>query len=368
MSSNGLAVVYSSDCPVSLQRVAVDNVTVFGCDGTADDVQINAAINAVAATGQTASTPPTGGGGRVELVGFNFNIANKILGQSWVKTVGVFGKAGCNVNLSSGYTDTAAVAMGQTYTELFSLSGLHLNGKNIGTAVPGISLNAQTTQTPFTYSDPRYEFDDLWIDQFTGAGILTATSNRSSKLSNMDITRCAGWGIDGTGLVDSLIDHIEMEGNGTSGTSGNLLIANVSVSVCNSRLYNAHGYGIQSAATRTQFDNVAVIDSALHNWYITTGKVSINGCHSDSPGLGNSGLYDGFHFGSGSGVTAISGDGNQSYDRNGTPHSRYGVYSDGACTYGEFRCTTYGNGTGSFGGSAAGAGMTWNVQADSGGK
>lgn len=363
MSSNGLAVVYSSDCPSSLQRVAVDNVTVFGCDGTADDVQINAAINAVAATGQTASTPPTGGGGRVELVGFNFNLANKIVQQSWVDLSGVFGWAGTAINLSSGFTDTAMIDMGQTYTELMAIHGLRLNGKNIGTAVPGIHLAGQTTQTPFTYSDPRYKIYDCWIDQFTGAGIATITSNRSSHIYDLHVTRNAGWGIDGTGLVDSVVHNIEMEGNGTSGTSGGLYAGNVSTTYTHIRIYNSHGYGIQSDATRLQWTNCAVVDSSLHNWYLTTGKVSLSGCHSDSASLGNTNVNDGFHIGSGSGLSFVTMDkACQSYDRNGTPHQRYGVYLDGSCTNCRIDCATYGNATGSFGGSTSpGAGSVYDV-------
>ena len=361
-----MTVVYSNDCPSELKRVTADSISVWQCDGTADQVQINDAINAVAATGQTSSHVPTGGGGSVLLVGYNFNLSAPVVIQSWVDLGGVFGRAGTILNAASGFSGTAMIQTGQTYTEVATVHDLRTIGSGSGTE-HSFYMDGQITQTPFTYSDPRMTIRDCWFDQAGGGGIVTLTSNRSTLINDCMITRSNGWGIDGSGLVDSIIKGVNMEGCGTAGSSGGVYIGSTSTTWTACRIYNSHGYGIQSDAARTILDGCAAIDSSFHNFYISAGKVSINGCQSDSAGLGNTNTYDGFHIGTGSGVTGITGYGNESYDRNGTPHQRYGVYLDGSPTYGTFQCVTYGNATGSKGGSAAGTGFTLTVQGDSGG-
>jgi len=358
----GMAVVYSSDLPASLKRVSADNAYVWQCDGTGDEVQINAAINAVQATGQTSSQAPTGGGGSVLLAGNNFNIANPIQLQSWVDLGGAFGRAGTHINASSGFTGSHMIQDAQTYTEITTLHDLYLDGQNNGTALAGVYRSSQTAQTPFTYSDPKHIMRDLWIINMTGAGIAFGTSVRSTLLRDCHIGLCDGWGIDGSGLIDSTCSGIELEGNGTAGTSGGIQATGGSTNYSNCRVYNSHGYGISGGAARISFDNVVAIDSSYHNWYITAGKIAMSGCHYDSAGYGSAnGTYHGFYISSA--LTDIQAYGCTSYDRNGSPHQGYGVYINGtAPTYSRLYVQTYGNYTGSFGGTTSpGSNSTYDI-------
>jgi len=357
---SGLAVVYSSDCPSALKYVTADSAYVWQCSGTGDQVQINAAINAVQATGQTSSTPPSGGGGSVLLLGNTFGISAPIQLQSWVDLGGAIGNAGCHINCASGFTGTAMIQDAQTYTERTSLHDLYLDGKGVG-SVHGIYRNSQVSQTPFTYSDPKHRMRDLTVMNPGGGGIVFGTSVRSTLLRDCHIEQAAGWGLDGSGLIDSVVTGLHLEGNGTAGTSGGIQATGGSTCYSGCRVYNSHGYGISGGAARISFANVVVIDSSYHNWYITAGKMAMSHCHSDSASLGSTATYHGFYFGSA--LTDIQAYGCTSYDRNGTPHQGYGVYINGtAPTNSRLYVQTYGNATGSFGGTTTpGSGSVYDI-------
>jgi hypothetical protein len=88
--------------------------------------------------------------------------------------------------------------------------------------------------------------------------------------------------------------------------------------------------------------------------------VGLIGCVSNSASLGNTNINDGFHFTAG--FSNVNMYGCQSYDRNGTPHQRWGVFLGGSMTQTRIQCATYGNATGSFGGTTTpGTGSVYDV-------
>jgi len=353
----GMAVVYSSDCPAGLKRAAADGTYVYQCSGTSDQTVINAAISAVAATGQTSSSKPSGGGGSVLLVGYNFNLTAPIQLQSWVDLGGAFGRAGCQVNASPGFSGMALIVTGQTYTEMTTVHDLMLNGSGSGTE-HGIYCNGQVTQTPFTYSDPVHKIRDLVIMNSGGAGLYFDTAVRVTHVSGLRIGKAGTYGIYGGGLVDSYLSDVQILGSGSDG----VYAAGGDTTYNNVRSDNSHANGFNIQSTRTAFVNCQAEDSTQHNFSIQSGKVLLAGCVSDSAGLGSgSPTYDGFNIATG--LTDISMTGCQSYDRNGSPHQRYGVFiGTTGPTQSRVQCNTYGNATGSFGGNTTpGTGSVYDV-------
>ncbi len=350
----GMAVVYSSDCPSALKRVAADSATVWQCDGTADQVQINQAVNAVQATGQNSSTPPSGGGGAVLLVGFNFNLAAPVSIQSWVDLSGAFGRAGTRINAAGGFAGTALIQTAQTFTEYTTVHDLWLQGSGSGSE-HGLYYNAQTSQTPFTYSDPVHTCRDLVIQNPGGAGIYFDTAVRVSTVEGVRIGTPGTYGVFGGGLVDSMMSDVQVLGAGSEGFH----LANTDNVFANLMADNCHTNGFAVSGTRQSFSSCKCEDSTQHGWLITAGKIVLTSCTANSAGLGSSATYDGFNISS---VSDLVLDGCQSYDRNGSPHQRWGVFLGGSCTYTWLVVNTYGNATGSFGGTTTpGTGSTYNV-------
>lgn len=357
MAGGALAVVYSNDCPPGLERVTPDGNFVFVCDGTADEVQINAAIGEVAATGQTSSHAPTGGGGKVLLVGNTFNIAAPIQYQSWAHIEGALGWAGTQVNCSPGFSGVGAFVPVNTYVELADIGNLRINGTVSGTE-HGIYFTSQVTQTPFTYSDPGCSFHDLWIYQSGADNIHFDTTCRATHVTNLiKLGKAGGYAFWGGGLVDSVVANVHTEGSALDG----LYAAGSDTLYTNFQSYNAHGQGITLAGVRINIHGSKATDASLNNWNIASGQAVIAGCTSDSAGLGTPNTYDGFSIASGLGYLAMQSC--FSYDRNGTPHQRYGVFIGAAALQNSnLDVVCHNNATAAFGGNTTpGTGSSYRV-------
>lgn len=351
---SGMAIVYSSDCPAGLKRVPADGVYVYQCSGTADQTIINAAINAVAATGQTTSHDPTGGGGSVLLVGYNFNITAPIQLQSWVDLSGALGSPATQVNVKSGFSGAAAIMTAQTYTEMTTLHDLSVWGSGTGTE-HGVYYNGQVTQTPFTLSDPCHHVYNLLIMNSGGAGLYFDTAVRVSRVHHIRIGSPGTYGLWGNGLTDSLVEEVQTLGAGSDG----VYVGATDTTYTGVRSDNSHGNGFNVQSSRCALVNCQAEDSWQHNFAIGLGKVLLSGCAANSAGLNTSATYDGFNI---SGISNLIMTGCQSYDRNATPHQRYGVFLGGSCTQSRIQCSTYGNATGSFGGTTTpGTGSVYDV-------
>ncbi|HUY46668.1 MAG TPA: hypothetical protein VMV92_13190 [Streptosporangiaceae bacterium] len=353
-----MAVVYSSDCPAGLKRVTADSAYVWQCDGTADQVQVNDAINAVAATGQTSSAPPSGGGGSVILVGYNFNFSAPAQIQSWVDLSGAFGWKACQINAASGFSGTALIEVGQTYTEYTRIHDLCLVGSGSGSE-HGIYYNSQTDQTPFTDNDPCHNLNNLVIRQSGGAALYFNASCRVSMVGpNIRIHSPGTYGVYGNGLTDSQIIGVQTLGSGSDGFY--VGSTDCIYSACHSYNSNEYGWNIASSGLRSLITGCHAEDSSKHNWFVQASKLQLVGCTSDSAGLGNANTYDGFNIVAGG--TSIYMTGCQSFDRNASPHQRYGVYMNGTTTQSRIQCSTYNNDTGSFGGTTTpGTGSAYDV-------
>ncbi len=356
----GMAVVYSYDCPAGLERVAADATYVWECDGTADDVQINAAIDAVAATGQTSSAPPTGGGGSVLLVGNTFKTASPVQMQSWVDVGGALGRAGCVIEPQSGFSGTAYVTLAETYTERCTLHDLRINGSADTTSgADGIYWQGQVTQTPYSYSDPYCALRNLTVSYANGQGIFLDNALRSTIMHGIRVEGSQSHDFH-LSAPDSCYSNLISLGAGQAEAAGcGFYMDGTDILCSNLMANNSHLYGFYQIGTRQSYSSCKSEDSWEHGWYLDYGKCQLSACSSNSANLNSSGTYSGFYINA---VTDLTMFACQSYDRNTTPHQSYGVYFNGSSTYSRVYVNTYNNVSGSAGGTTTpGTGSVYDV-------
>lgn len=217
------------------------------CDGTADDVQIQQAIDAMSATG-----------GRVELSSGTFTVASKILMRSNIILSGQgrnvsFVKMADSVTSASAIIETASF---QALSGTNSTSGEHhfvvehigLEG-NRGNGAGGNGINI------YGYS---FQLRDLAVHAASGVGVYTEWGNATitgatadqliATIRDFSIHNCGSWGLKMQGPHDSVIENGEVYRNAINATN----VGNI----------HATGYG-----TALHFKTV-------HAWGATSGNVN----------------------------------------------------------------------------------------------
>ncbi len=252
-------IVASVDAPTTV-RDAADYV----CDGTADDVQINAAI-ALAAPLQSRnanSSATAAQRGRVQLTGGRFTLANSILMDTGVTLQG----AGWLTELRDGGI-TAATGNGSAVGVIkLASSDVHLtcvrdlyiygNYASGGSACSGIaydqtgSTSGQMDTYPSSSPDADHIIKDLFIDGFTGGssrhGIRiqqsSTTNLRGTMISGCQIRNIGGNGIWMSATPDGHISECHV---GTVTGSGYLIdSSNMKITNCKSFYCDSWGFEI----------------------------------------------------------------------------------------------------------------------------
>lgn len=343
-----LAVVYASGFP-SGWRSPLDSMT-FLCDGTGDQTEINAAINAVAAQG----------GGDVYLAGYQFNLSGSVLMKSGVLLRG--GGMMTELRASSGFGG-GLIQLADVNVHMTTVRDLFLNGS--GNNCHGIlfdNTGGDFGGKPTSSPDAGHVIENLFIRaagnaSFAGHGIIMRGTNcRANKLSTIRILDCRGCGVWVDGAPDSHYSNIEV---GASGTGGPAVSWSTSAPVghgffveagnnmiVNCKAYYCRGDGFVALSHRTQYANCQAQDNYGYGFEVS-GRVSLVGCHADSNGqaTGTGGLGTaGFHFT----ATGVSAQGLMSFSRGGLSWTQqYGFSFTSGCTYSLISGVTYDNGTAS---------------------
>lgn len=236
--------VVSNDAPAWMKEGADATGTngAWLCDGTADDVQINAAL-AAAATG-------AGGISRVQLSGGRFFCANSVLLQTGVTLEGagaLTALTAVNLTAATGYgTGVAVVKCAAVSTHVARVTNLYIdgNGASGGATASGIWCESTTASNdystyPPTDPDPDLKIDNLLIRGFangtTRHGIVIGADMRGTIIESLQMRQFSGHGIWFTGAPDSHISLVHMggaAGNGFYIQGGNVKLTNVKAYFC----------------------------------------------------------------------------------------------------------------------------------------
>lgn len=334
-------------------RRPVTNASEFRwtCDGTGDEVEINAAILAVA----------NEGGGCVQLLGPLFNIAGSITLRTgvWLRGEGL----GTILRASSGF-GAGVVTLFDNTTHATILSHLTIDGAS--SAVYGVHYSANggevfSSPDPDTNPDPAHVIEKLFIrgcgsSTSPMAGMRMQGGNlRAGKYMNIRILSCSN-GVWVDGAVDSVYHDIEVgsSGNNVSGVPysvsttapiGHGFFINGDQNIFSQcHAWYSRGAGYYARATRLQFNGCSAQDNHSAGFHGAFGKNVYSGCIADSNGQAvgaDARLRCGFYFSSDfNNVQACT-----SFDRGShtTWYQQYGFQITGGFTYSRLDGITYGN-------------------------
>lgn len=266
--------VASNDMPT-----AVKDAADYVCDGTADDVQINSAIDDASALTTRDASNPAGATqkGRVLLTGGRFNIA---------ATIGM--RTACTLQGQGRLTEVRAVGMGSAHMiglrnvddHLTVVSDLWLNG-NFASGGTGDAINydmtasGNTSTYPDTNPDSNHHIDNILITAHSNGtrnGInLHATgtaNNRGNMVTRIQIRDCGGNGIWYSSASDSYIGFTHVGGCGDSGhriEGGNTKLQSVKSFFCDVAGFT-FGSGRHVVSGLEAQDNVVGVDISSSNF------------------------------------------------------------------------------------------------------
>lgn len=284
-------VVASDDAPDAVKQLAD-----YVCDGTADDVQINAAIEVASPTqandaGQGGTDRAVAGGqqrGHVILTGGEFKCSNSILLRTgvWLQGSGplTFVRE-INITASTGSgTPTALVKNYDTYTHLTAISDMTLYG-NLGSGGPGhgiyLESGSDLDSYPNTDPDSYARIERMFIHYFSntagrnGIHIAGAPNGRGIFIDN-----CAIRNHDNAGIYidapDGCVQNCNIGGGeyGVVAAGGNYRFTNI-------KAWYADTAGFRFENTRTVATCLEAQDNAI-GAQITAGTQIIEGLHIDN--------------------------------------------------------------------------------------
>jgi hypothetical protein len=248
------------DAPTTV-RAAADYV----CDGTADQVEINAALAQAAPLQSRNSASPTGAQqrGRVLLTGGQFNISAPIGMYAGTSLRG----CGFGTQLRAVSNATRVIGLATPGAHLTEVSDLYIEGNSsAGGACNGIdydmsnSTNALVGQFPDVSPDSYHYIHDLYLHGFTTGSrtavklwAATNTNNRGNLIHSLQIRGASANAIWMDVSSDSTISNCHI---------GNALVA----------------YRIGGGNTRLSHNKSFYSDQ--YGLYITSGRCTVSGYES----------------------------------------------------------------------------------------
>lgn len=316
----------------------------YTCDNNADDVEIQAAVDACYAKG----------GGTVMLSEGYFNLLAsikmksnvRIIGQGWATRVMPQGSSFVgNALFEKASADQVAMGVmcmmlygGVTHAQGY-LHGIYVTGKT-----GGANANFETTKIP-TSPDDSPIFEDLFIYNMKGCGILSSLNPSDTEASGFSSSNVRGAHINrvwvlayrDNGFVwngsDAFINAVVCGGSTSSTTGSGFILNGGNNRVVNSKSYYAAKHGLVLGGNRNMVVAFECQDNGWHGYYIDGDRNNVLAAVADSNGRlksGNHGEGDGFYLASSAAqYCIISG---TAFDRGQTAGSpqRYGIYFGGS--------------------------------------
>ncbi len=291
-------IVAANDAPAGV-KAAADYV----CDGTADDVEINAAIAALSTDAVGFGTQ----GGDVLLWGKLYNIAGSIMMRSNVRVRGN-GQYSTVLKATTALTSAYVVDTGRDIgvfmlysanTQYTSVEDLTIDGNDSGGARTCGIRYIQGTGVEW---DASHRIRNLYIVDTTSHGIYTgysAPSNRgrAALVENVRIINAGGYSntdADACGCyfaqVDAFYSGIDVgssSGHGIKVTGANNRFVNCKSwysGGAGTAVHDGSGFYISSTAVRNEFSACEAQDNYGDGFYIAGTTITLAGCGADSNG------------------------------------------------------------------------------------
>lgn len=252
--------VASADAPADF-KAGADYV----CDGTADQVQINAALLRAAPLSSRNALMPAQAQqvGKVLLSGGRFNCSAPIVARTGVHLSGSGWLTEVRADNNNG---TGLITLGAPTDHIVMVSDMLLNGNwGSGGSCNGIDFDmtgsGSTSSYPSSSPDSYHHIHDLFVDGFEGGtrhGVNiwsgSTSNNRGNIIDRLQVRNISGDGIRLSSASDSFISNCHVgtvNGSGYRIATGNTKIAN-----CKSFYCDTYGlYATSGRGTLTGFES-----------------------------------------------------------------------------------------------------------------
>ncbi|MCB0012786.1 MAG: right-handed parallel beta-helix repeat-containing protein [Anaerolineales bacterium] len=325
----------------------------FVCDGTADQVQINAAV---------AALGPAGGTIQLSEGTFNCSGAVRLSRRTQLQGRGraTILKANGSWSAFDGSAQGALIEPADDGTDKTAVAHLALDGNRwSGGDCLGIYYNITRSDAFDEGPDAAHQFVDVYIYRTRRHGIhLTGAHMRANQLARLRVYNVGEEGVTEAHsfLIDCPDSFLSQCESGSSSGSGFYVAGSNNRFVgCKSWYSDLNGFSIH--AVRNQFAACEAQDNEGHGFYCGSGPNSFVGCHADSNswnGASPTSSFDGFHIPWGSRIQLV---GCSAYDKNegGRGHwQRYGFFIGSSAEHIQIIGTVMDNATAGVGGSGAG--------------
>lgn len=326
----------------------------YVCDGTADEVQINAALADVGAPrlnpdGAGAAYTSTKGqyGGTVVLIGRQFNIADSIKMRTYSKLWGLYGKDGTWIRPAATYTPGATrgcIELFDDDTQYTTVNEVSIDG--LGRSVSGFRYQQDTG---FEW-DAYHVIKDSFVYNVGQVGIALINNSggrlRGNHLAFIRVINSGSHGLH-IGCPDSYYTHIDVGSPGGHGFYVNH--ANTRLVNCKAWFCDGDGFHMTSVGRDNQLSACESQDNQGHGYVVGAGRTTISACCADSNGYNGTSTPsltgDGFYItANGFNIQGTSSEKRES-THGGVSHQRYGVNFATSGLKGILNVTTYQNAT-----------------------
>lgn len=248
--TNVAVVVASSDAPAAVKASAD-----FVCDGTADQTEINAAIDKAAPLNARNANMPAGAQqrGTVQLTGGRFNISAPILCRTAVTVRGMgFGtEVRAVANNGTGVFTLAAPSDHLCMITDLYIEGNYGSGGTCNAIDFDMTSSGSTSTYPSSSPDSYHYIKDLFINGFSGGtrhGVYlhaaSTANNRGNIVTGLQVRNISGNGIYFVSASDSFISNCHV---GTvAGCGYRIETGNTKVFGCKSFYCDTYGFYFSS--------------------------------------------------------------------------------------------------------------------------
>jgi hypothetical protein len=276
-SGGGLAPTWRKTVAGSAESADVKAAADYVCDGTSDQVQINAALAAVGAEAINYG----GNGGEVLLVGRRFNCDGPVLLQSQTHLRGVYGSNGTWIYRSGTYAPGAQggmVQLASVNTQYARLSDVAIHGGNA--SVCGVYIGVGAAQE----WDSFIRLHDLFIINAGQSGIRWDNISGGRCRGNMtERIRVLNAGVDGF-YINAPDSFFHMLDTGSAGRYGfNLVHSNNRITDSKAWFSDSHGFSI-TAGRDNSLSACESQDNYGHGFLVNSQRTGLVGCCADSNG------------------------------------------------------------------------------------
>jgi len=267
---------YTKVVAASGESAAVKAAADYVCDGTADEVEINAALAAVG----TETINRGANGGTVMLVGRQFNIAAPILIPTQTKLTSAYGRQSTRIAATASMTTGLTVGMIQvatTNTQYAEVEELLLDGNGYG--VCGVYFGVGTGQEYDSFCSARKLY--IWNVGYDGlfAENISGGRCRGNHFSDIRVINAGQYGVH-IKCPDSFYERIDC---GSSGSHGFYVEhANNRIVACKAWYSDGSGFYFTTASRDNQISACESQDNMSHGYHIQGSKNNFSACCADS--------------------------------------------------------------------------------------